>query len=177
METTISTYEQQAIDFLNKTNCTIEIKFLKHGKHFQDDKEERDIYEITLKRGGRSYTFNFGQSIVNSGFYVMLGKQRINLDRKLIGDSAIHGKIKMNYNYDYMQGRDKIFYPKAPTAYDILACVTKHEVGTFEDFCSEFGYDTDSRKAEKTYQAVKEEYLNISRLFNEDELAELQEIN
>ncbi len=30
-----------------------------------------------------------------------------------------------------------------PTAYDILACLTKYEVGTFDDFCSNFGYDTD----------------------------------
>jgi hypothetical protein len=59
----ISKYKQQAIDFLAKTGAIIEVSFLKHDKHFSDDKETRDIYEITIKRDSRSYKFNFGQSI------------------------------------------------------------------------------------------------------------------
>ena len=55
-----------------------------------------------------------------------------------------------------------------PSAYDILACITKNDPGTFEDFCSEFGYDTDSRKAEKVYKAVVREWKGISRVFGVD---------
>lgn len=62
-----------------------------------------------------------------------------------------------------------------PTEYDILACLQKYDVGTFEDFCAEFGYDEDSRRAEKTYKAVVKEYNNVIRLFD-DVLEELQEI-
>ena len=29
---------------------------------------------------------------------------------------------------------------KVPTAYDVLAALTKSDPGTFEDFCAEFGY-------------------------------------
>ena len=63
-----------------------------------------------------------------------------------------------------------------PTAYDILACLTKYDAGTFEDFCLEFGYDEDSRKAYKVYEAVLEEYQNVERLFHDvmDELREIQ---
>lgn len=63
-----------------------------------------------------------------------------------------------------------------PTEYDILACLEKYDVGSFEDFCLEFGYDTDSRKAEKTYKAVVKEYNNVMRVFGDviDELAEIQ---
>lgn len=132
METTISTYEQQAIDFLEATDAIFKATFLKNGKHWEDDKEDRDIYEITLQRRQRKYTFNFGQSIAHSGEW--------------------------------------------PTAYDVLACIQKYEVGTFENFCSEFGYDEDSRKAEKIYNAVKDEYQNIAMLWNENELEQLREI-
>lgn len=63
-----------------------------------------------------------------------------------------------------------------PTAYDVLACLTKYDPQTFEDFCSEYGYDSDSRTAEKTYKAVKKEWQGISKLFNEAELDKLREI-
>ena len=62
-----------------------------------------------------------------------------------------------------------------PTMYDVLTCLQKYDVGDFEDFCSEFGYDTDSRKAEKTYKAVCKEFKAVDRLFN-DVMEELSEI-
>ena len=64
-----------------------------------------------------------------------------------------------------------------PTAYDVLSCLTKYDVGSFEDFCSEFGYDTDSRAAYKTYKAVLKEWKNIERLFTSEQIEMLQEIN
>ena len=64
----------------------------------------------------------------------------------------------------------------APTAYDVLACLTKYDPGTLEDFCDEFGYDLDSKKAERVYNAVKDEYNNLCMLFSDEELAELTEI-
>ena len=64
-----------------------------------------------------------------------------------------------------------------PTNYDILSCLQKYDVGSFEDFCSEFGYDEDSRKAEKTYNAVCKEYDNVCKIWSEKEIELLQEIN
>ncbi len=64
-----------------------------------------------------------------------------------------------------------------PDEYDIITCITKSDPGSFEDFCGEFGYDTDSRKAEKTYKAVKREWEAVKRVFGEGECLEaLQEI-
>jgi hypothetical protein len=54
--------------------------------------------------------------------------------------------------------------------------LTKSDPETFEDFCDNFGYDTDSRKAEKVYRAVVREFEGMSRLFTEEELEQLQEI-
>ncbi len=126
-------YEQQAIDFLNKTNTQFSLKFNKNDKYFADDKEGRNIYTICLKRGKIKYEFSFGQSIVNT---------------------------------------EKSIDPKP---YDVLAAITKHDVGTFENFCDDFGYDKDSRKAEKIYNACVKEYEAVERLFG-DILEELQEI-
>jgi len=63
-----------------------------------------------------------------------------------------------------------------PTSYDVLSSLTKNEVGTFGDFCGDFGYDEDSRKAEKTFNAVQEEYKNVKMLWTDEEIEKLQEI-
>ena len=63
-----------------------------------------------------------------------------------------------------------------PDEYDMLACLEKYDVGTFEDFCLEFGYDENSRSAEKIYIAVIKEYKNLTRIFTEEQMEELREI-
>ena len=173
-----SKYEQQAEAFLKATNTEFKCEFLKHGKHFVDDKETRDIYRITLTRGKRSYTFNFGQSIVNSGFYYTKGRQVIQIDRSQLTNKNLVLWIKLR-DYDFLNNgkSDKIHYPVAPTAYDVLACLTKYDPDTFENFCSEYGYDEDSRKAEKIYNAVLDEWRNVCALFTDEEIEQLQEIS
>ena len=64
-----------------------------------------------------------------------------------------------------------------PTAYDVLACLTKYDPGTFDEFCSEYGYNTDSRQAFKTYKAGVREWKNMEKLFSPEQSEALQEIN
>ena len=68
-----------------------------------------------------------------------------------------------------------------PTEYDVLACMTKYDVGTFENFISDFGYSIDTKedynKVSKIYKAVRKEYNALCRLFTLEELEELAEIN
>ena len=64
-----------------------------------------------------------------------------------------------------------------PTAYDLLACIEKNDPGDFEEFCSSFGCDTDSRRAEDTWRAVVKEWQKVKRFFTAEELAELQDIS
>jgi len=73
--------------------------------------------------------------------------------------------------------RDSRSYPKnPPTPYRILAALTKYDPGEFEDFCTDCGYNEDSRNAEKIYKAVKKEWQNVNRLFSENEIEMLREI-
>jgi hypothetical protein len=129
---TLSTYEQQAIDFLNATNTSFAAKFKKHALYFADDKQARDIYRITLKNDLHTFSFDFGQSIANEG--------------------------------------------TEPTPYDVLACITKYDPYSFEDFCADFGYDSDSRQAEKIYNSVCKEWDNVQQLFTSEQIEQLQEI-
>lgn len=61
-------------------------------------------------------------------------------------------------------------------AYDVLACLTKDNPGMFSDFCSEYGYDTDSRKAFSIYEDVCEEWNRVSSFFSASEIEEMKEI-
>ncbi len=68
---------------------------------------------------------------------------------------------------------------KRPNCYDILACVQKYPVGSFDDFIDEYGYTINSgedfRRVEKIYKAVCREYEKINRIFG-DVMNELEEI-
>jgi hypothetical protein len=180
MNTTVNTHEQQAIDFLNATETTFKAEFLKNDFHFDGDESKRDIYKITLKRGTRKYSFNFGQSISKS----------TKVKDKLNGrEFTMSGKSAGNHSYKYLYperfpknkaeeifGDFKLIKGTAPNAYDILACLQKYDAGSFEDFCGDFGYDTDSRSAKKTYKAVLKEYQIVCALWSDSEIEQLQEI-
>lgn len=113
------------------------ITFKRYGKHFENDKDFRNIYTVRIDRDGKSFSFQFGDSVSNT----------------------------QNH--------------KRPTCYDVLACLQKYDVGSFEDFCSEYGYtiDTyeDKRRITKLYRAVTKEFDKVTRIFG-DVMDELQEI-
>jgi hypothetical protein len=81
-----------------------------------------------------------------------------------------------NKSYTFNFGQSIAAGDHKPDMYSVLACMTKYDVGSFEDFCNEFGYDEDSRTAERTYKAVCKEFKAVDRLFS-DIIEELSEIN
>jgi len=82
------------------------------------------------------------------------------------------------YHFTFYQSRNESTGTgsKNPTAYDVLAGITNYDPGTFENFCREYGYDVDSRKAYKTYKAVMKEWKNVELLFTTEQLEQLREI-
>ena len=57
-----------------------------------------------------------------------------------------------------------------PTLADVLdCCASDYTTGTFNDFCSDFGYDSDSRAAEKVYRACVSQSRRLRHLFGETE--------
>ena len=185
----INEYEKQAEDFLKETGTTFEIKFVKYDKYFPKDSDKRDIYEFTLSRGSRKYTALFGNSIFHSGVKVFLANRKNPIDvtdklNTLQLKDARSGKrpsFAVNNPLDFpldfpLVRTDRVTIPEAPTAYDVLACLTKYDPGTFENFCSDFGYDDDSITAHRTYEAVIKEWQGTQALFTDAELDQLQEI-
>ena len=123
-------YEKQAQEFASKYNVLLFIGEHEYKKYFANDKEERAVFNLRLKRNTKQYSFKFGQSIAKQD--------------------------------------------TPPHIYDVLACLTKYDIGTYYDFLNEFGYN-DNTQSRKTYKAVLREYKAVQRLFSDciEELAEI----
>lgn len=183
METT--DYLKQATDFLEKHSIGFAAEYIRTCKYFADDKYERDIYRITFKRDRRTFSLEFGQSI-NDSMIKVVNKNSGRVTKTITErrpEWFKDGKLSENrfgmwfgLNHFILTSVDEIIAPKAPTPYDVLACLRKYPVGEFEDFCSELGYDTDSRKALKTYEAVCAEWIKVNNFFTGGEIEEMQEI-
>lgn len=163
-----SEYVLQAESWLKKHGVEFKINYLKHGAYFPDDKEERDIYEFELSRNGQSYKGTFGQSLNDSGMYYLPGKY---------GNISAFTQEKMPEDFPHQSPWKRRKERIAPSAYDVLSGLTKYNPGPFEEFCQEYGYNTDKIKDKKVYQAVVKEWLGISRLLPAEALEELGEIN
>ena len=106
MKTEQSQYEIQANKFLADTGTAFQAEKIGHGFYFDDDKETRDIYNITLERNGQKWAFKFGQSVVNSDGPYLKKKQEEH--RRKTGAFVTPNNLK----------------PKKPSAYDVLAAIT-----------------------------------------------------
>lgn len=177
-------YDIQAEKFLNDTETEMTVKFLSHGKHFPEDEKTRDIYFVQFKRGNRSFDLKFGQSISGSShrlFNLVQSKVvrtfgREELDKCFSMKTGKFDKTLFGHHYFQLHNQETMLEPEEPSAYDVLSCLSKNDPGTFENFCAEFGYDEDSKRAEKTYKAVLKEWKDVQTLWNDQEIERLQEI-
>jgi len=172
MKTELSEYEQQAITFCQTHGVEISWEYGGHCLHFPDDKDYRAVWRATVTRREVTQCFDFGRSLVDS-YWVVTSRGKQRPDR-----ANVVGPWKPNA-VAYWGGQDRGYLVPSklpPTSYDLLATLTKYNPGLFEDFCGDFGYDTDSRKAEQTYFAVQKEWSKVHRLFR-DCLDELRAIN
>jgi len=165
-------YDKQAQDFASKHRVTMQAEYLGHFPRLGEYAVAQ--FNITLHREGKNdYTFQYSDSLQSSWRYE-------NREKREKG-KGMPPRLKQEY-YPTNGGEQKIGFnllvpvrPK-PSLYDILTCLTKSDPGTFEDFCSEYGYSDDSRKALDLYFAVQKEWLACNNMFH-DCLEELQEIN
>lgn len=181
----VNEYEQQAQDFLKKTNTKLEVRFLEHNKYFVGDKDERDIFEAKLTRGTREYIFKYGASIAdhetmlksifgkNSNTYyaenVINSKHN---EGRAIGEKMKYTKLRAKMSEWNDAGQNFM-----PTAYDILACLEGYcYPDNVDDFASEYGYEKPS-EAIRVFEAVKAQADALQKMFNDEELEELSNIS
>lgn len=167
----VNEYDKQANDFLDKhgVSCNIERVGLE-VKHDWDSASHMK-YRVTLKRLDKVMSYDFFDSIHNTG---ILTRSKDEWARKIYGRfyEGLSTSEKNSLNRLINKEKEKA----TPGAYDVLACLVTSDPGIFDDFCNEFGYDSDSVKAFNIYRAVQEQYRDLCRVFTQEQLEELGEI-
>ena len=131
------------------------------------DGYEKNAIEVAEKHGltreilSRYSGKHFEDDVIKRDIYLIRLARK---DKEYIfkfGDSIINSK-KAN--------------KKNPSMYDALSCLQKCDVGSFEDFCSAFGYNSKTiseyKRIKKLYDAVCDEYEGFSGLFDNGEIPE-----
>lgn len=130
-------------------------------------------YEIEAKKFLTENKITFSVKYVGETIPMWDGKEHSEFKCRFF-----NRKNKKSMTVHFFQSIDSA--DKIPSCYDVLACLTKYDIGTIDDFVNEFGYEINSwqdvKRIDKTYKACKREYKSILRVFS-DCLEDLQEIN
>jgi len=194
-------YEKQAQDFLNEFGIKFRatLSDSKPAPWANDDrpaKAEPHHYRVTLSKAKPIYrlyeeiaelpkfvprlTFDFWGSIADAEKMAQAQSEM----KELEGMLAIYNSRKGSAPGAISQCESKWKiaaqqYKEAhASAYDVLACISG-DVNcpeTFEDFCSEYGYETNSIKALQTFRRASSFGKRLRAFFTESEIEKLQEI-
>lgn len=167
-------YQEQALEFLRKANATMKIEVVGPGYSDWDDDNVRIRHRITLTTPKGSYTFPFWGSVLQAELWDTPSALET-LARKTFGRhyQGLTNSEKAKIREILRERREELKLKE----YDVLADCTAYDPGTHEDFCAEFGYDTDSIRDLKAYLAVQKEYHELRRIFTPEQLEALQEIS
>ena len=71
-------------------------------------------------------------------------------------------------------------YTTGPELVDVMDSLLRDSEGVegadFETWAGDYGYDTDSRRAERTFKACKRQAVSLGRLFSRSNLSDLREL-
>lgn len=171
----MSEYTQMADTFLANAHTKMDIRFIGRAVNVEWDERNsdlRNLYDVTITTPRGSMSIRFWDSIHNTQITQMsveeYAKRRFKAEYNCL---TISDRIKAQKELKSMQAEAK------PTAYDVLACLTKCDCGSFDNFCNEYGYSNDSISALKTYPACSKEYEELRRIFDSEQIEALREIN
>jgi hypothetical protein len=132
-------------------------------------------YQLQAENFQKSIGLKFKSTWVRYGRHFYNDKSERHIFRITL---SRNGK-RFSFNFGQSVANDA----QNPTIYDVLKCLQKYDVGTFEDFFSDFGYELynnectgKNKNSFKLYKAVCKEFENVEKLFSDclDELKEIQ---
>ena len=169
-------YQQKALDFLKACNATMEINFIgtETNQNWKDG-TRRNKYRFTITTPRGKMSGDFWDSVHNTEITLMTWQDYF---RKVYRYYECHAPISLQNRAK--KELQELKSRAVPTSYDILACLEKYEVGTMDDFFHEFGYEVKSADDIfcflNTYNAVVKEYRDLCRIFTEEQMVMLREI-
>lgn len=180
---TLSEYDQQAAEFLSRFGLSIT---LKEGTKAAIWTTAGQHYVVNLSKTSQA-AIDAADEIVTLEGMLAIYQSRAGSAPGAIAEVKSQWKeqaeiLKANppirMSFDFWGSQYDKEKGVQPSAYDILSCVASDSScpDTFKDFCAEFGYDEDSRKAEATFKRCLAFSKKINAFFTEEELEALREI-
>lgn len=175
------TAKEVATAKINELGLIVEAEFVPQSevsnrKEFADCEPSPGLHwVVTVKRGGRSFKTCYSAGVGHCPSY----KQRQTCDdRACINWECQHGYPAKMLATTGIIVKKPHAKPLIPDAADVLYCLCSDAdvlySGNFEEWASEFGYDADSRKAKRTYQACMRTAHNLLGLLG-DRFQELRD--
>lgn len=156
-------------EFINESNIKMNVTQIPA----RPDGSDFDGYHylVTLTRGKEKMTVCYSMGYGHAQF-----------DKHSIRRAETLGASFSKYTFDRLYGQDKIAYAErcgvkviapVPELADVLDNLASDAAGyenarSFEDWASDYGYDTDSRKAERIYSEIKKQVSELRRLLGAD---------
>ena len=154
------------------SGITFEYRFIGIRKYFDTDEHKRQVLGITITRNGKTISFEYGSSLMDTDlFRCPKNDDPTESVYKPISDTELKKEWQKESWGEHSQysklliEKKKAF--KAGLLYSILTCIRMDYAtpDTFEEFCMEFGYDEDSRKAEKVFGLCKIKAAKLHKVF------------
>ena len=172
---------------LNKYNLDYSAEFIPFSQSRNKEEKQKSLnWLVTIKRGNASLTTDYMQGCAHVKGYNQPPDGVLIRDtfrrNKLVDYTCETGMIAtrwFEHNCAWGTFSKKQTQP-IPKLQDVLWSLLMDlevlDYSGFEDWADCFGYDTDSRKAEQTYQDCLKIALQFKQLFSDSEIAELREI-
>lgn len=161
---TISEYQKQALEFLENTKTRI---FATKKNTASNERGTYYTYDVLLIRDKDT---NICNTVPRDDIFY---SDCSNISAK----SEIHN-AKKGYKFEFSGSIYNFENDIKLNAYSILACLScsAYEIYDFEDWCLEYGYDSDRISHSKIYQACLKEHFSLKKMFSSSELEQLQQI-
>ncbi len=146
----------------------VQFKAIYRGERIRDD-WKHDKWECVFTSGKVSESFEFSMGLGNR-------KPDESAMAKMSAQSlAKVSKRMLAWEGHYKRFPDKVVAPHKADVLHSLILDSSAVDQSFASWCNEYGYDSDSRKAESTYRACQENADKLSRVFSGAEIAALAE--
>lgn len=150
----------------------------------KDEKLPSLNWLVTLSRSGLSITTDYGQGCAHVVGYKQLWNPNAwdqKIQKDIINKTCETGKVHSYWKHcDDVRPSLKAKIQPQPGIEDVLSSLLLDSdvlnYATFEEWAGDFGYEEDSRSAERIYQACLKIALQINQMFTEAEREELREL-
>lgn len=185
----MSEYEKQATDLLEKIGVTFAVAYVGMDcpMFCEDarkgvDMNKLDVFPRHTHIHGRHYRCTLTRTATKKAivfeFWNSYRDEEGNYIRRNGTDTFANNQL-FQYGLTVRSNRfdiSKKIKQESVSAYDLLAAIEKYEPEDFEEWATSMGYDSDSRRAEQIWHAVREEWRKVNGFFTAEEIEQLQEI-